>query len=310
MLSGVVLIHKPEGLSSQQVVTRVKRLLNIKKAGHTGSLDPMATGMLPVCLGRATKLCEYLLESDKFYRAELTLGTQTDSGDKQGKVIQTAPLPELSFSDLQLKIQQIFQEFLGPQTQIPPMVSALKHEGKCLYQLARAGIEIEREARPIEIYELKLVSLILDSQNIQMTFEVRCSKGTYIRVLGEDIAKKLGTLGHLTALHRISCAGFSEAEMRPLEFFQDLDATKVELIKTLIIPMESVLSYPKLEITAEILERLLQGKCVDLAYQNPWENPSDLSLSGRFQLCRDQKLVAIADLENGLVTHRKMVHEE
>jgi tRNA pseudouridine55 synthase len=320
-LSGILLINKPEGLSSQQVVSRVKRLLNIPKAGHTGSLDPMATGMLPVCLGRATKLCEYLLESDKFYRAELTLGAQTDSGDKHGKVIKNLPLPaeiaaldSLSFEE---KVREILKGFLGPQLQIPPMVSALKHQGKCLYELARAGIEIERQPRPITIYELKLVSISLseDSGNfsgkqdavegvqqsaqealVRIVFEVRCSKGTYIRVLGEDIASALGTVGHLTALHRISCAGFESSEMETLDALGSFTAD--ELIAK-ILPMEHVLEYPAVEISAEDLNQLLQGKSVDLSE----------AFSGRYQLLFNQKLVAIADLEDGFVVDRKMVHE-
>jgi tRNA pseudouridine55 synthase len=145
--SGIVLVNKPEGLSSQQVVSRVKRIFGVKKAGHTGSLDVMATGMLPVCLGSATKLCEYLLESDKTYLAELKLGEKTKSGDREGEVIQTAPVPLISESQL----QSVMTSFLGKINQIPPMYSALKYQGKCLYELARKGIEVDRQPREISI---------------------------------------------------------------------------------------------------------------------------------------------------------------
>jgi tRNA pseudouridine55 synthase len=277
-----VLINKPLGLSSQQVVTRVKRILGVKKAGHTGSLDPMATGMLPVCFGRATKLCEYFLEADKHYRADIFLGVKTDSGDKEGKLIESAPVPVLTES----LIKSVLAGFRGVQLQIPPMYSALKHQGKCLYELARKGIEIEREPRQIEIYAIQALSF----QESVLTIEVRCSKGTYIRVLGEDIAEKLGTVGHLSALHRVSCAGFLESAMCSLE--ELLDSPEK------IIPLNRVLSIPVVELTAGQVDHLMMGKPLEF---------EDNTLSGRFQLTFDQQVIAVAWLTQGHVQERKII---
>ncbi len=220
-VSGVILIDKPQGITSQQVVSKVKYLFmspshNSKKAGHTGTLDPMATGLLPVCLGEATKFSHYQLNADKSYQAIIKLGEQTDTGDVDGQVIATKETPPIT-SD---KLAEIRQQFLGDILQTPPMYSALKKDGKKLYEYARQGIEIERPPRPISIKNLTLE--LINPQEIQLT--VTCSKGTYVRVLGEDIAKSLGTVGHLTALRRIGVADFqvknaiSVKDLEKLEF--------------------------------------------------------------------------------------------
>lgn len=208
-VNGLVLLNKPEGVTSNGVLQQVRRLYNAKKAGHTGALDPFATGLLPICFGEATKISGLLLDSDKRYLATLQLGSATDSGDKDVAVIAEASVPELAKAD----IESVLQRFLGDQTQIPPMYSALKHQGKPLYEYARAGIEIERPARPIRIDLLTLKSY---SQNV-LQFDVLCSKGTYVRTLAEDIAKALGTLGHLTALHRIQTGSLKADQMVTLE---------------------------------------------------------------------------------------------
>ncbi|PLA74362.1 tRNA pseudouridine(55) synthase TruB [Hydrogenovibrio sp. SC-1] len=208
-VNGLVLLNKPEGVTSNGVLQQVRRLYNAKKAGHTGALDPFATGLLPICFGEATKVSGLLLDSDKRYLATLQLGSATDSGDKDGAVIAQAVVPELSEVD----IESVLQRFMGDQTQIPPMYSALKHQGKPLYEYARAGIEIERPARPIRIDLLTLKSY---SKNV-LQFDVLCSKGTYVRTLAEDIAKALGTLGHLTALHRIQTGSLNADQMVTLE---------------------------------------------------------------------------------------------
>lgn len=208
-VNGLVLLNKPEGVTSNGVLQQVRRLYNAKKAGHTGALDPFATGLLPICFGEATKISGLLLDSDKRYLATLQLGSATDSGDKDGAVIAQAAVPELAKAD----IESVLQRFMGDQTQIPPMYSALKHQGKPLYEYARAGIEIERPARPIRIDLLTLKSY---SNNV-LQFDVLCSKGTYVRTLAEDIAKALGTLGHLTALHRIQTGSLTADQMVTLE---------------------------------------------------------------------------------------------
>lgn len=194
-VNGLVLLNKPEGLSSNGVLQKVRRIYSAKKAGHTGALDPFATGLLPICLGEATKVSGLLLDSDKRYLATLQLGMATDSGDKDGAEIQSKSVPDHS----QQQIEKVLASFLGASTQLPPMYSALKHQGKPLYEYARQGIEIERPERPIRI---DIISLLTYSPT-EIQFDVLCSKGTYVRTLGEDIAKALGTVGHLTGLHRI-----------------------------------------------------------------------------------------------------------
>src|ERR1043166_4269124 len=190
MLTGILLLDKPLGLSSNSALQRVKRLLRAEKAGHVGSLDPLATGMLPICLGEATKIAGDVLSGRKCYRFTVGLGARTSTGDTEGAVVETAPVPTLDST----AIEAIRQRFLGRQTQIPPMYSALKREGQPLYKLARAGVEVERQARDIELFELA----VLDVGSTHIDLETLCSKGTCIRVLAEDLAKALGTCGHVT----------------------------------------------------------------------------------------------------------------
>ncbi|WP_321323548.1 tRNA pseudouridine(55) synthase TruB [Thiomicrorhabdus sp.] len=217
VVNGIVLLNKPVGDSSNGILQKVIRAFNAKKGGHTGALDPFATGLLPICLGEATKVSGLLLESDKRYTATLKLGEQSDTGDTEGEIIKTLPVPELS----QNLIESVLAKFMGDIQQIPPMYSALKHQGKPLYFYARQGIEIERPARPIKILNLSLVSFT----DNQIIFDVHCSKGTYVRTLGEDIAKALGTVGHLTALHRTQTGSLMGEDMLTLEEIeQQLDA--------------------------------------------------------------------------------------
>ena len=217
VVNGIVLLNKPVGDSSNGILQKVIRVFNAKKGGHTGALDPFATGLLPICLGEATKVSGLLLESDKRYTATLKLGEQSDTGDTEGEIIQTLPVPELSKS----LIESVLKQFEGDIEQVPPMYSALKHQGKPLYYYARQGINIERPARPIKIINLTLISF--DSN--QIIFDVHCSKGTYVRTLGEDIAKALGTVGHLTALHRTQTGSLRGEDMLTLaEIEQQVDA--------------------------------------------------------------------------------------
>ncbi|HEX5783891.1 MAG TPA: tRNA pseudouridine(55) synthase TruB, partial [Burkholderiaceae bacterium] len=193
---GVLLLDKPLGLSSNQALQKAKWLLRADKAGHTGTLDPLATGVLPLCFGAATKFSQLHLDANKRYRAVVRLGQATSTGDAEGEVVETAPVPTLHPADL----QRVTAQLSGTQTQVPPMYSALKKDGKALYEYARAGEVVEREARVIEIHELKL-ALALDYPNfVAIEIDVLCSKGTYIRTLGEDVARALGTVGHLVFL--------------------------------------------------------------------------------------------------------------
>lgn len=209
-IDGFLILNKPVGLTSNQALGRVKRLLRPKKAGFVGTLDPFASGMLPICFGKATQLTESLHLLPKTYVAELKLGIATLTGDTEGVVIETLPVPDLSAEFIETAMQQ----FRGKIQQIPPMFSALKRNGKPLYELARQGIVVDRPAREVEVYELENLGFL---PNAILRFQVKCSKGLYVRTLGEDLAKALGTCGHLVSLYRRECAGFAEQDMRSLE---------------------------------------------------------------------------------------------
>ncbi|OGP13744.1 MAG: tRNA pseudouridine(55) synthase TruB [Deltaproteobacteria bacterium RIFCSPLOWO2_02_FULL_50_16] len=200
MINGILLIDKPAGWTSHDVVKKVKNLLHLKKAGHAGTLDPMATGLLLLCLNQATRHATCLLAADKTYLASLSLGRATDTEDSEGRVIRERPVPLLSLD----KIKDVLEGFMGTIEQIPPMYSAIKHQGRPLYQWARAGKTIERLPRPITINQLKLLKY---SPN-RIDLYIECSKGTYIRSLVVAIAEKLGTVGHLTQLRRMRCGDF------------------------------------------------------------------------------------------------------
>ena len=202
-LTGVFLLNKDKGISSNRALQQIKRIYNAKKAGHTGSLDPMATGLLPICFGKATKICQYLLDSDKTYEATIQLGTKTDTGDAEGNIIEKNDMVELSES----VIHSALNKFLGHIQQIPPMHSALKKDGVPLYKLARKGVEIERKPRGVNIYNLECINY--SSLSHELKISVKCSKGTYIRTLAEDIGKELGVYAHLTALNRTACGSYS-----------------------------------------------------------------------------------------------------
>ena len=255
IVSGVLLIDKPQGMTSQQVVSKVKYLLksdvhDSKKAGHTGTLDPMATGLLPICLGEATKFSHYQLDAVKSYQAIIKLGEQTDTGDAEGEIIATSPVPHVT----QAMLQSVTEQFLGEIMQVPPMYSALKKDGKKLYELAREGIEVERAARPLTIYQLSLTPL--SDQQLQLT--VTCSKGTYVRVLAEDIAKALGTVGHLTALRRIQTGDFEIANAITLADFAALDVA-ARFDKLLAVDA-CVHSLPSLVLDDNQSKRIRQGQ--------------------------------------------------
>lgn len=262
-VSGVILIDKPKGLTSQQVVSKVKYLLkspvhDSKKAGHTGTLDPMATGLLPVCLGEATKFSHYQLDADKAYTATIKLGVQTDTGDAEGNPIAEKDIPILTSEAL----QQVTTKFLGDILQVPPMYSALKKEGKKLYEYARAGIEVERQARPITIKKL-----ILEPTQAadELLLTVICSKGTYVRVLGEDIAQALGTLGHLSALRRTQVGHFDIAHAISLETLEGL-AHEQRLSQ--LLDMDACISgVASLMVSDEQCQRLLMGQRLNVRDQ-------------------------------------------
>lgn len=209
MPNGILLLDKPLGLSSNAAVQRVRRIFGREKAGHTGSLDPLASGMLPVCLGEGTKVAGYLLDGDKQYEFTMQLGSRTATGDLEGEVVESAPVP----ADPAAALRAAIPAFLGPIQQVPPMYSALKRDGQPLYRLARQGVEVERAPRAVTIRELEL----LGTDGSRGSLRVTCSKGTYVRVLAEDLARAAGSCAHLTALRRTAVAPFPAGSMVTLE---------------------------------------------------------------------------------------------
>ncbi len=248
-ISGVFLLNKPLGISSNAALQKVRWLYRAQKAGHTGALDPLASGLLPICLGEATKFSHYLLDSVKRYQTTVFLGHSTTTGDVEGERLLEKAVPPLT----EEFIQQVLAQFVGDIQQVPPMYSALKKEGRPLYELARKGIEIEREARPITIEAIQLLSFTENS----ISLDVTCSKGTYIRVLGEDIAKALGTHGHLTYLHRIKTGHFELIPSYTIEYLETLTEAERE---ALLLPVYSPIDhFPKVQVPEGRAEYFSRG---------------------------------------------------
>ena len=248
-MDGFLIIDKPKGITSHDVVRAVRRALKMRRVGHTGTLDPMATGVLPVAVGFATRLVEYLSTDDKSYLATMKLGAFTDTQDAEGEVTATLPYDGLQRSH----VEEVVENFLGEIEQVPPMFSAVKIQGKPLYKLARKGIEIEREARKVRIYRLEIRSF----EPPMITFDVTCSKGTYIRTLCRDIAEALETAGHLVALRRTRSGGFSLADTISLE---DIEQTPAGMVSEQLLSMEEGMKrFPGYEISPLAVERLMNG---------------------------------------------------
>ncbi len=258
-LDGVVLLDKPLGMSSQAAVTAVKRALNADKAGHTGTLDPMATGLLPICLGEATKYSQDLLDADKSYVARIRFGSNTDTGDAEGQVVSSFPLPQ--FADdaaIQIALNALLPAFTGSILQVPPMYSALKRDGKPLYEYARAGVELEREARSVVIHSIVWTEV----QWPEATLEVSCSKGTYIRVLAEDLGAALGCGAHLVGLRRTEVGHLSLVQSISLDDLLRTTADHADFV----LPVDALLqTLPHLTVDAQQAKRLEMGQRVPLA---------------------------------------------
>ena len=230
-LNGSLLLDKPLMLSSNHAIQKIKKQFNIRKVGHTGTLDPLATGLLPVCMGQATRISRFLINSDKTYRALIMLGTRTSTGDKEGEIIETC---SSDVSTNTAYIDKVLKSFIGEQKQIPPMHSALKHNGERLYKLAQKGLNVSRKARSINIYSIDLISINHDYLEVI----IECSKGTYIRTLAEDIAKKLGTVGHIDQLRRLNIKCFHDQSM-----FSFNQIMKAKSINQFLLPIDIPLKH-------------------------------------------------------------------
>nr|WP_314545158.1 tRNA pseudouridine(55) synthase TruB [uncultured Massilia sp.] len=280
LVDGVLLLDKPVGLSSNDALMKAKRVVNAKKAGHTGTLDPFATGLLPLCFGEATKFSQDLLEADKTYLADVHLGVTTTTGDTEGETVETRPVdvtPE--------RIEAALAQLRGPILQVPPMYSALKRDGKALYEYAREGIVLEREARPVTIHALEM----LRYEAPMLTIRVTCSKGTYVRVLGEDIGRILGCGAHLNALRRIQVGKLTIDGMVTLE---QLQAHAQPL--SLLAPLDALLSsFPRVDLTPELAARFLNGQRLALGK----EAVALPEAQGRVRVYHDGKLLGTALLQ-------------
>jgi tRNA pseudouridine55 synthase len=258
-IDGILLLDKPQSLTSNEALQRVKRLYKAAKAGHTGSLDPLATGLLPVCLGGATKFSSYLLDADKRYRVWVRLGVTTTTGDAEGEILETLPVEAVD----EAALRSVLERFVGDIEQLPPMYSAVKHQGERLYKLARQGIEVARQPRTVTIHSLALREMALP----EIELDVHCSKGTYVRTLAEDIGRMLGCGGHVVGLRRTGVGPYAEPESRFVTL-AELEAQAAEedglaAMDDLLLPLESALQHwPAVGLSEDAAFYLRQGQAV------------------------------------------------
>ena len=288
---GVFLLDKPQGMSSNDIMQKVKRLFQANKAGHSGALDPLATGMLPICLGEATKFSQFLLDADKRYVVTAKLGERTDTSDAEGQVVETRPV-NVETSQILTALEQ----FRGDILQVPTMFSALKHKGKPLYEYARAGITVEREARPITIFELNFI----EYQAPFLTLEVHCSKGTYIRTLVDDLGEVLGCGAHVTVLRRTAVADYPAEKMMTWDALQAL-AEQGDLDQHLLPIDTAVSKLPALKLNAEQSKGIGFGQRVKFA--------NEAKLRGQVRLFSDKNIflgVALID-DNNVIRPQRLI---
>lgn len=294
-VNGILLLDKPAGLTSNAALQQVKRLYRARKAGHTGSLDPLASGLLPVCMGEATKVSAFLLDADKDYLVTLRLGERTSTGDAEGEVVEERPLSGVTEAGLRTAMAG----FQGEIEQIPPMYSAVKHKGQRLYKLAREGVEVERKPRTITIHELQLLGF--DSPHA--TIRVHCSKGTYVRTLVEDIGEELGCGAHVSDLRRLGVGPFDDSAMVTMEMLeQRRDEAGEAGLDTLLLPMESGLAnWPDVHLIGDAAFYLRQGQPV-LVPRAP--------TSGLVRLYEgESRFLGVGEiLDDGRVAPRRLLH--
>lgn len=301
-IHGVLLLDKPQGASSNDVLQKVKRLYNANRAGHTGALDPLATGMLPICLGEATKFSQYLLDSDKRYRVIARLGQRTDTSDADGQIVEERPV---AFTEAELA--DALESFRGDTLQVPSMYSALKYQGKKLYEYARQGIEVPREARPITVYEL----LFIRHEGNELELEIHCSKGTYIRTIIDDLGEKLGCGAHVIFLRRLAVSKYPVERMVTLEQLREYveqaeqqGMPAAQLLDPLLMPMDSPASdFPVVNIPAVVAAYFKNGQPV---------RASQAPASGLVRVTEgdEAKFIGMAEIDDeGRVAPRRLVVE-
>ena len=295
-VNGILILDKGQGASSNAALQDVKRLYNAAKAGHTGSLDPLATGVLPLCLGEATKLSQYLLNADKTYRVTIKLGVRTDTGDSEGTVIETVDNPVIADTDIAAALKRL----TGSIEQVPPMYSALKHQGVPLYKLARQGIEIERDARPVEIRRLEL----LGREGVLLDLEIDCSKGTYVRTLADDLGAMLGCGAHVVALRRTRAGVFDIKDSVTVERLRELrdgsEAGDFAALDSLLMGMDRAVSdLPEVVLPEVTAKCIRQGQPVLVRH---------LPQDGLVRLYDGEQFIGIGSiLDDGRVAPRRMI---
>ena len=292
-MQGILIVDKPTDWTSFDVIAKLRGILGTRKLGHSGTLDPMATGVLPVFCGGASKAVDLQLDHTKAYRATLRLGVRTDTGDVTGTVLETAPV-----TAGETELQAVLPQFVGPQMQVPPMYSAVKINGQPLYKMARQGVEVERKARPIEIFSIQYEGSPAENE---YTLTVKCSKGTYIRVLLEDIAAAMGQKGTMSGLRRIAAGGYTEADAHTLEEIQAAKAAGPEALQALMLPVESVFEpLPLLVVDARVEQHLYNG-CPTSRYP---------AADGRYRVrSADGRFLGLAQITQGVLRVEKLFVE-
>ena len=292
-MQGILIVDKPTDWTSFDVIAKLRGILGTRKLGHSGTLDPMATGVLPVFCGGASKAVDLQLDHTKAYRATLRLGVRTDTGDVTGTVLETAPV-----TAGETELRAVLPQFVGPQMQVPPMYSAVKINGQPLYKMARQGVEVERKARPIEIFSIQYEGSPAEHE---YTLTVKCSKGTYIRVLLEDIAAAMGQKGTMSALRRIAAGGYTEADAHTLEEIQAAKAAGPEALQALMLPVESVFEpLPLLVVDARVEQHLYNG-CPTSRYP---------AADGRYRVrSADGRFLGLAQITQGVLRVEKLFVE-
>ena len=292
-MQGILIVDKPTDWTSFDVIAKLRGILGTRKLGHSGTLDPMATGVLPVFCGGASKAVDLQLDHTKAYRATLRLGARTDTGDVTGTVLETAPV-----TAGKTELRAVLPQFVGPQMQVPPMYSAVKINGQPLYKMARQGVEVERKARPIEIFSIQYEGSPAEHE---YTLTVKCSKGTYIRVLLEDIAAAMGQKGTMSGLRRIAAGVYTETDAHTLEEIQAAKAAGPEALQALMLPVESVFEpLPLLVVDARVEQHLYNG-CPTSRYP---------AADGRYRVrSADGRFLGLAQITQGVLRVEKLFVE-